>query len=124
MLKKFTIVPSEDAEQAMFVAWMKLKGIRYYAIPNGAFKSMREALKFKATGLISGVPDICIPIPSGDYHGLYIELKRKKGGVVSKNQAEWLNFLRAQGYYADIAKGFDEARDIVALYLAFTPRAA
>jgi hypothetical protein len=75
-------------------------------------------------GVMAGVPDLCIPIPSGAYHGLYIELKRLKGGKVSDSQSDWLLFLREKGYYAEVARGFDEAREMVLHYFALTPRAA
>lgn len=85
---------------------------------------MLEAIKFKRMGVESGVPDVCVPIPSGPYHGLYIELKRKKGGKVSENQLHWLQFLREKGYYAEVAHGFEEAREMVLHYLSFTKSAA
>lgn len=116
--------PTEDAEQAMLCTWMTLQRIRFFAIPNGGFRNFKEASKFKRCGVQPGVPDICIPIPSGSYHGLYIELKRVSGGKLSDYQIEWLNFLREQGYYADVAHGFDEAKKMVTDYLALTPRAA
>ena len=78
---------------------------------------MTEALKFKRTGVQSGVPDLCIPIPTKSYHGLYIELKRKKGGKLSDNQIYWLNLLRERCYYAEVAHGFEEAKAIVLHYL-------
>jgi hypothetical protein len=106
------------------VVWLEGKGIRYYAIPNGGKRSMSEAVKFKRCGVKKGVPDLCIPIPSGDYHGLYIELKRESGGVLSKEQIEWLSFLNDQGYYAQIARGFEEAKAIVLEYFEMTPIAA
>lgn len=75
-------------------------------------------------GVSPGVPDVCIPIPSGSYHGLYIELKRTKGGKVSDHQKDWLAFLTEKGYYAQVANGFEEARNIVLHYLSFTRPAA
>jgi hypothetical protein len=75
-------------------------------------------------GTIAGVPDLCIPIPSGSYHGLYIELKRQKGGKVSSEQSDWLAFLREKGYYAQVAKGFDEAKEMIMHYFSLTRPAA
>lgn len=78
----------------------------------------------KRCGVISGVPDLCIPLPSGPYHGLYIELKRIRGGIVSDTQLEWIKYLHEQNYYAEIVRGCDEAKEIILRYLAFTPKAA
>lgn len=115
---------TEDQEQAKLSAWMSKEGIKHFAIPNGGMRNMIEAVKLKRCGVMPGVPDIMVPIPSGSYHGLFLELKRIKGGRVSQSQLHWLTLLRDFGYYADIAYGFDEARDIIIKYLALMPRAA
>lgn len=117
---KLKAVPTEDQEQIMLATWLTKQGIRFYAIPNGGQRNLFEALKFKRMGLSPGIPDLCIPIPSGSYHGLYLELKRMSGGKVSDNQAEWLDFLREKGYQAQVAKGFEEARAIILDYLSLT----
>lgn len=111
-------------EQIMLAAWLAKKGIRFNASANGGKRNYFEALKFKRMGVSAGFPDIEIPIPSGPYHGLYIELKRIKGGKVSEAQLEWLNYLKDKGYYADVAYGFEQAKEIVIHYLSFTPEAA
>lgn len=114
------VIQTEDQEQEALCSWMTLKKIRFFAIPNGGSRHLAEAVKLKRCGVKRGVPDICIPIPSGSFHGLYIELKRVSGGKASEYQVEWLEFLRSQGYYADIAYGFDEARNIITAYLAYS----
>ena len=111
------IVKSEDEEQALLVAWLRDKGIRHYAVPNGGKRDIVEAVKFKRTGVSPGVPDLCIPMPRSSYHGLYIELKRRLGGTVTESQQDWLDFLRLEGYCAEVARGFEEARKIVTNYL-------
>lgn len=85
---------------------------------------MLEALKLRRMGVSRGTPDLCIPIPSGSYHGLYIELKRQVGGKVSEEQSDWLAFLIEKGYYAQVAKGFEEAKEMVEHYFSFTRPAA
>ena len=118
------IVPTEDQEQTKLVTWLTKQGIRHYAIPNGGRRNLREAVKLKRSGVSAGVPDLCIPIPSGSYHGLYIELKRQKGGRISTEQTQWLQFLRDQQYWADVAFGFEEAKEIVLYYLSLNKPAA
>lgn len=118
------VIPSEDQEQIKLATWLTMQGIRFYAIPNGGKRNLFEALKLKRMGVVAGVPDLCIPVPSGGYHGLYIELKREKGGKVSTNQSEWLAFLSGKGYYAQVARGFEEAKEIVTHYLGLTKPAA
>ncbi len=122
--RKVSNVPTEDQEQIKLAVWLAKQGIRFYAVPNGGRRNLLEAIKFKRMGVSPGVPDVCIPIPSGSYHGLYIELKRESGGVVSESQANWLNYLQSQGYWATVARGFEQAKAIVLEYLALTPKAA
>jgi VRR-NUC domain len=117
-------VPTELVEQIKLATWLDKHGIRFFAIPNGGWRSMSEGVKFKRSGVKSGVPDICIPLPVEPYHGLYIELKRVRGGVLSEVQAEWLEFLNGKGYKASVARGFDEARDIIENYLNGSPKFA
>lgn len=67
-------------------------------------------------GVSAGYPDIFIPYPVGEHHGLYIELKRQKGGVVSDAQKDWLDFLSKQGYFTAVTYGLDEAKNVVLKY--------
>lgn len=115
--KRIGMVPREDQEQTRLVTWMTKNNIVHFAIPNGGKRSGLEAFKFKRTGVKSGIPDLCIPIPSKSYHGLYIELKRMSGSRVSDSQVYWIDYLNRVGYYAVIAKGFDEAKHIITEYL-------
>ena len=62
------------------------------------------------------MPDICIPVPNSKYHGLYIEMKRKKGGRVSQKQKEWIERLNRLGYLAVVCYGADEAIKVVEEY--------
>ena len=78
---------------------------------------MLEAIKLKRMGVKAGIPDLCIPIARKGHHGLYIELKRRSGGVVSDTQQYWLEELKRQGYDVFIAKGADELIDYVKNYL-------
>lgn len=117
-------VPKEDQEQIKLAVWLAKKGIRFFAIPNGGHRNYLEAAKFKRMGVQPGVPDLCIPIASGGHHGLYIELKRQKGGKVSETQQDWLAYLTEAGYFCSVCYGFEAARDVVLHYLSLTPSAA
>jgi len=117
------IVPTEDAEQARIFEWaFWAKGTMpeldmLYAVPNGGYRSKATAGRMKATGTKAGVPDMCLPVPRGRYHGLYIELKRQKGGTVSPAQKMWILKLSEQGYLAKVCHGADEAIDLIKAYL-------
>jgi hypothetical protein len=70
-----------------------------------------------AEGVKAGVPDLCLPVARGQYHGLYIELKRHRGGRTSDHQSEWLDALSAQGYKAALCYGWEQAAGTIIEYL-------
>jgi hypothetical protein len=107
---------SEAQEQVAFVDWLEIMQIPYYHVPNGGFRTEKEGAKLKRMGVKAGVPDICIVRACGEYHGAYVELKRK-GGFVSKVQRKWLQLLGKEGYYAIVAYGAVEAIAGVKEYL-------
>lgn len=125
---KKEIVPTEAQEQKMLFEWVFYQSYKYpelklcHHIPNGGSRNKIEAAKLKAQGVKPGVPDICLPVPNGEYHGLYIELKRRDGGHVSENQKAWLSALKACGYKAEICKGADEAVSMIEDYLNIRKR--
>lgn len=123
MVKVKKIVPLEYIEQKNFITWChydpEIKGCVIH-IPNGGKRSITEAIRFKNMGVKAGVPDIFIPIPVGNFHGLWIELKRSNGKDkdVSLNQAEWILKLQRQGYYVAVAFGCEHAIEITKFYLS------
>src|ERR1700756_610025 len=118
------VCPTEEHDQIRFAAWLASQRIKFTASANGGKRDYREAAKLKRMGVSPGFPDIEIPLPSGGYHGLYIEMKREKGGKLSRAQKDWLEYLRSKNYYADVAEGFDEAKKIVLNYLRLAAKAA
>jgi len=107
------IVPTEYEEQAKLCDYLTYKGLLYFAIPNGEKRHLGTAMKLKRTGVKAGVPDIFIPMPNNGYHGLFIELKRCKGGTVSLTQRQWIEALKVQGYCAKVCKGAEDAIKLV-----------
>ena len=95
--------------------WPEL-GLLYH-IPNGGSRDPREAHNLRMQGVKPGVPDICLPVPRNGYAALYIEMKRKSGGVLSDNQRVWLKALNRAGNRAVVCNGFDEARETILEYL-------
>lgn len=74
--------------------------------------------RLRAEGLKSGVPDLCLPSAHGQYHGLYIEMKRTQGSKTTPEQKEWLAALEAEGYQTALCRGADAAIEIITDYLA------
>ena len=118
--------PTEHMEQATLIAWFKraFPGLRMFAIPNGAHlagtvqQRSKQVNKLKAEGMEVGVPDLFLPTSRGGDHGLFIEMKRTKGSVTSKEQKDWHEHLNSAGYKAVVCKGFDEAKEVIECYLA------
>ena len=116
-------IPTEAQEQAALFQWARMQAGRYpelaliHAIPNGGSRHPAEAKNLKAQGVKAGVPDICLPVPRGGCHGLYIELKRRKGGKLSPEQEQWISELTEQGYYAAVCKGWEVAAEFIKRYL-------
>lgn len=117
------MLPTESNEQVTLFSWARMELGKYpelrllYHIPNGGSRNQIEAKHLKAQGVKAGVPDLCLPVARGFWHGLYIEMKRQKGGRVSDAQRRWLEDLERQGYRAEVACGWREAADIILEYL-------
>ena len=116
-------VPTESDEQISLFQWAERQDKVYpelrlmYHIPNGGLRNKVTAARLKAEGVKPGVPDIFLPAPRGRWHGLYIELKRRKGGKVSDEQAAWIYSLDKMGYKVAVCRGWTEASEVIVGYL-------
>ena len=114
----------EAADQEAIFRWAELNKNKYpelallYHIPNGGSRNKIEAANLKRQGVKAGVPDICLPVARGEYHGLYIELKHGKNKL-SDLQREWLAWLNEQGYLALCVYGWEDAVGIIERYLKY-----
>jgi len=112
----------ESEEQQSLFQWAKLSQSEHpelslmHSIPNGGKRNIREAARLKKEGALAGVSDIFLPVPRGNYHGLYIELK-VKGGKISDNQKWWLSETTKQGYLSVVCFGWVEASEVIGQYL-------
>ena len=104
-----SLIPTEHQEQSSVVKYCTLKKIPIFHIPNGSYKSVTARTKSKQEGLKAGVPDLMLPIPNKNHHGLFIEMKRVKNSKVSVHQKQWIELLNKQGYKAIVCYGNNEA---------------
>lgn len=113
---------SEATEQERVINWTRAYVNKYpelyllYHIPNGGSRNQLEAQNLKAQGVKAGVPDLCLPVARGNFHGLYIEMKYGKNKTTDK-QRYWLAELKEQGYETAVCYGAEEAMDKIADYL-------
>jgi hypothetical protein len=70
----------------------------------------------KAMGVFAGVSDIICLIPRGDFHGLMLECKTKRG-LQSDEQKAWQAQVEQQGYVYRIFRSLDDFKEIVTWYL-------
>lgn len=137
----FRKLPTEEQEQIWLFEWAQLQAGKYpalsmmYHVPNGGKRTAVEAARFRAAGVKAGVPDIFLPCAKASpcpfspaheprlYHGLYIELKRTRGGCVSDAQKVWVRDLRLEGYAVEVCTGWRAAADVILAYLEgrYTP---
>lgn len=119
---------SEHAHQAAIFQWIALKGRlmladvdMLYAIANGGGRTPSVAAAMKAEGVRPGVPDMCLPVPAGQYAGLYIELKvpgreTTRDGGRDPKQVDWAKRLRGKHYAVVTAYGWHAAVDVLRVY--------
>lgn len=114
----------DDLQMALF-AWagtMVVKGydcLRWlYHVPNGGKRDAATASKLARLGVRKGILDIALDVPCRGYHGFRMELKKPGcGGKLSEAQVEYIDFLRANGYYVVVGCDFDELKREILWYL-------
>lgn len=113
---------SEHKEQCAVIQWCNTFKNKYsdldtiFAIPNGGHRHMAVAIKLKAEGVKSGVPDLFLPVPVDFFAGLFIEMKIP-GNQATTNQLRWLKRLESLGYRVKIAYSWIEAVNFICDYL-------
>ena len=121
-VKLFSYPKTEAQHQINVIRWSLTVRDRYpelallFHIPNGGSRDLREAAHMKEQGVKPGVPDLCLPVPRGKYHGLYVEMKTPQGRA-SADQKWWHEQLRKQGYFVTMAHGWKLAVKVIEWYL-------
>lgn len=94
----------------------------------GVKMSMGQAIRHKKLQSGRAWPDLFIAEPKGGFHGLFLEIKgdearvfNKKGHLLKNQhlieQGDMIALLRSKNYAAYFAVGFDQARDLIQMYL-------
>lgn len=116
-------VGSESAEQKAFFCWLRMMqaqrwpNLVCFAVPNGGARNPATGARMKQEGVLAGVPDIFLAKSACGKHGMFIEMKTKRGRV-SERQRDLFPLLESAGYAVVVARGWKEAADAVELYLA------
>ena len=114
---------TEQQHQIYVIQWSQQPTIRekypelamLFHIANERSDKVQASI-LKKMGVKKGVPDLCLPVPSGKYHGLFIEMKNDAGRA-SAEQLWWINHLEANGYAAAVCYGWNRAVEVLEWYL-------
>jgi len=90
-----------------------------YHVPNGGKRNVREAARMKAMGVRAGVHDYHLPVPRGEYTGLWIEMKapRPHKSTVSQPQRDWSQKMVFTGHAVFVCYGWMQAKRAFEWYL-------
>lgn len=117
----------EHIEQVAVVKWFRLQfptmANNLFSIPNGShlagntLQRCKQMQSLKNEGFLPGVSDLFLMIPSQTYHGLFIEMKRKKGGSTSEPQKRFIKNAINHGYQAKVCHGSEQAINTIKEYI-------
>lgn len=121
---KLVLIESEFTVQCKYFTWLEYERptARPYcfAIANGGSRHILEAINLKAQGVTPGIADTFHSIPSGCYHGLYIEFKRADKKELSESQAEKFRLFRGVGYRCEMCATLKESQAVFDDYIGDT----
>lgn len=127
----------EFGEQTAFICWINSAETRkafpvlyrpdgkpkLFAINNnaGTGDAIRGA-RAKMAGVVDGVADLMLPLARHGVNGLFVEMKQrkfkgKKRGGLQDCQVAFSESVREDGFGYAVAYGWEEAREILKLYL-------
>jgi hypothetical protein len=117
-MKKYEkYIGKEDQFQKTLARYLDSIGVLWCHSPNEIKAKVQYMAKRKQMGVKSGVPDVLIFEPKGEFIGLAIELKAGYNKP-SENQLKWLDDLTKKGWLAVWSNSLDEVIDIIEKYLS------
>lgn len=113
----------QDAEhrlQCTCVRWFRYQypslSALLFAVPNGGRRDPVTGARLKAEGVVAGVSDLILFLPSDKHHALCIEMKTPKGRQ-SPSQKEWQQQVERYGYRYEVIRDFLEFEKLVKSYI-------
>ena len=116
---------AEAQHQAMVLKWTQQATIRakwpelslLFHVPNERHCTPQQGKNLQRMGVKRGVPDLCLPVPRGQYNGLFIEMKTESGRTTD-DQEWWGERLLAQGYMWEVCHGWESAVRVLEWYMS------
>ena len=112
----------EAIEQAKVIAWARANERNYpylwmlHSSLNGLKRTKNAQGKAKHQGMLSGVPDLFLPVKNNYFVGLYIEMKSAKGRV-SVEQSRYLKCAAENGYSVVVCYSASDAINTIKAHL-------
>ena len=114
----------EDKIQYEIIKWANENRHEYPCLtylhhsPNGGKRDRATGARLVSLGVRAGFPDLILPMPTGEYHGLYIELKTEaKSSRTSKDQDRWIAQLKEWGHCVRVCRSSDAAIEVILNYI-------
>lgn len=126
-------VDHEGQEQKVLIRWLQAEKMRgtpvgalydvTYHVPNGGARHVKTASDLKKQGVKPGVSDLVVMEARGGWFGLYLEFKAAppRHAALAESQRDWLALADERGYCAVLARGLQEAREVLGEYMALPP---
>lgn len=113
----------ESRSQQAVIRWWRLTHRTFhvpenllFSIPNGGRRDAITGYLMKKEGARSGIPDLCLAVPSRGSHALFIEMKTATGRV-EPTQGELHQQLRDFGYRVIVCRSSEDAINAIKEYL-------
>lgn len=110
----------ESNLQKSCVMWFRVQYPRLrsllFAVPNGGARSAVTGAILKSEGVLAGVADLLLLVPSKSHHGLCIEMKTAKGRQTA-TQKQWAEAVTLQGYKYIVCRSFTDFVEQINDYL-------
>ena len=93
----------------------ELQGL-LFAVPNGGRRDAVTGAKLKAEGVIAGVSDLMLLVPSKGHGALLIEMKTERGRQTAE-QKRWQAIVERMNYKYVVCRSLDEFQRVINEYL-------
>jgi hypothetical protein len=105
----------EHQVQKAICDYLDLRGICYWAVPNGGSRNLMTGKKLKSEGVKPGVPDLTLILSGGRYLGL--EVKKPKtttaAGRLSKVQKRMIKRIQEAGGHVEVVFSLEEVIELI-----------
>lgn len=116
---------TESNEQIAAMDWLRLQHPKIAEhtlhIGNERKASYYAGYIMKRMGVLKGASDLFVAWPNGGYHGLFIEVKSKKGKPTPE-QLAFIERMNAVGYHACVCYGAEEIINTITWYLGLSKK--